>query len=663
VRANINMCGPECSYRSLFEGSQASLSDMASKHAQALSRVGRIRSSVVTLIRKHYPEMAAHAEQNLGKRLSDIDDEILLAYLDAFISNSSSQDHTATLRGLREALTAAGVPLAGDDPLSWVEQVHRYRVAVRESAVRAPMLAASVPVPGSAPTPVPLSDGGELWQGGFDEEPPNWLASEQTSANQTPAYPDPAYLDSEPAVDHEHPDPDAAPGNKPAGPKPVEDYWAWTPKENAGTKTLGELFSATKPPLWDGPLGQMVEETERWTPSPVRPGSEPSPGPGAPAAVPPREQTPSVADSDGRDSTRPGVWPSHRSARPEPPAAPEPSPGLPFGGPAENGNPSPDAPTTPGAPSQPETPVTNPAPAPMSEPRPEPTAVAGSKTTEEPSARERTLIQPPLRPELMPQQTSSKRGKRPIRTQAIPAGNLVLDVPIAAGEPGADLDDQLRQALMAAASIPRPVFSRDLVGVGGSPDAVETWEAECRADPESVPVRFIAPKSRHRLRGPLVIVESPGAVKPSDWWQQCVRKYRAARLYELGVLLHRVGDEVVSFSLGDDAAVFRLDTPRGLVGILVVFDTRLEAGEPTALSLEANLQKLLGERLTLVAVLTTSGERGSLESLTEAARSVLSANGWSPTAPVIAARSWEYADDRGTSSVMVADTATPPAGS
>jgi hypothetical protein len=210
----------------------------------------------------------------------------------------------------------------------------------------------------------------------------------------------------------------------------------------------------------------------------------------------------------------------------------------------------------------------------------------------------------------------------------------------------------MRQALLAAASIPRPVFARDLVAVTGSLELVDEWEAECRANLSTSPVRFVAPKSRHRLRGCLVAVDQT-EVRASDWWNQSVKRYRAGRLYELAVLLHRVGDEVVSFSLDPEVAAFRLNTPRGLIGVVVLLDTKLSADGPSVADMVVHLEQMLSERLTMVAVLTTSAEPGSLESVADAVERAARENAWVPTAPVVAARSWEYADDRGTSAVMV----------
>ena len=51
-------------YRSLFEGSQASLADMAARQGQALSRVGRLRQSIVTILRKNYGPLVNSAEMS-----------------------------------------------------------------------------------------------------------------------------------------------------------------------------------------------------------------------------------------------------------------------------------------------------------------------------------------------------------------------------------------------------------------------------------------------------------------------------------------------------------------------------------------------------------------------------------------------------------------------
>jgi hypothetical protein len=261
-----------------------------------------------------------------------------------------------------------------------------------------------------------------------------------------------------------------------------------------------------------------------------------------------------------------------------------------------------------------------------------------------------TSIEAPFRPELFATPAPGARRKR-TRTVRVQAQAPEDGLPFASTS-DAVLDDRMREALLAAASIPRPVFTRDLIAVAGDERIVDAWEAECRANVSTSPVRFVTPKSRHRQRGRLVAIDE-GDPRPQDWWHQAVSRYRAGRLYELGVLLHRVGDEIVSFELGEQAALFRLNTPRGLVGVVVALDLAVGDSSGTRGELAEIIDRLLTERLTLLAVLTASGENGSLENLVTTLEELALENGWRPTSPIVAARSWEYADDRGSSAVMV----------
>ena len=47
------VCGPDCRYRSLYEGTQSSLTDIASKQAEALGRVGRLRNGMISILNKN----------------------------------------------------------------------------------------------------------------------------------------------------------------------------------------------------------------------------------------------------------------------------------------------------------------------------------------------------------------------------------------------------------------------------------------------------------------------------------------------------------------------------------------------------------------------------------------------------------------------------------
>jgi hypothetical protein len=646
-------------YRSLFEGSQASLADMAARQAQALSRVGRLRSAIVAVLRKNFMELSAQAEANLGGRLSEVDDEILLAYLDAFTAAASRGDQRATIQALKEAVMALSIPLRGDEPLVWVEQIHQHRQQSRPSAAKPDATAhgADEPTVAAGRVRPPLITGGDP-------------AGDDVFADR----------DDEPVT---------AAANQPL---PVDDYWKWD-----DSTPLGDLFDDVDEPQnpaqdeaprrWGNDLGTIAADEERWTPSPIAPGSTPRTGPApTPAVALEPEETirpagPTAASPTARPSSAPPTTPSVVQQGAAPAAAGSEQGEEPVVKPAKKSTkrqprrratapgetaaepvtidetaPSTAPPVAPpAAPVVPIAPLATAATTDQQVRVTEPSAAATGEdlsalfedvpSTETPGAN--TFVAPPMRPELFtPSAPKRRRGAR------AKASTPITEIPLTEGVAPQELNDGMRTALLAAASIPRPVFTRDLIGVAGSLAMVDAWEAECRADVSSSPVRFVAPKSRHRLRGHLVAVE-PAVVRPGDWWYQAVQRYRAGRLYELAVLLHRVGDEIVSFTLEDQLAVFHLNTPRGLVGMVVVLDPRPIVGGASYEELVTHLEKLLSERLTMIAVLTASAEPGSLENLISHVEDLAGRRQWQPTAPVIAARSWEYADDRGTSAVMV----------
>lgn len=625
--------GPE-HYRSLFEGSQASLADMAARQAQALARVGRLRSAIVAVLRKNFTELSAQAEANLGGRLSEIDDEILLAYLDAFTAAASRGDQRATLQAMKEAVASLGIPLRGDEPLVWVEQIHQHRQHVQQ-ARRSSETNQTADLSARA---------------GDRAEPPVSIPGADMPSKDEPVR--------RPRENQ---------------PLPVDDYWKWDQ-----ATPLGDLFDDVEekpagndvPALWGNELGSMEPEEDRWTPSPVAPTREPRTGPGpAPAVAPEPEETLPVTPGTPAPvvvplpsvTTQPFAPQAHDVANASGAETQSGAPGADDGGERKPAKRQPrkraTAPGgTTGTTAVPE--KTDDAPGVVA---PASTGDAVHETvnvdaTEDLSSlfddtptvgATNTMVDAPMRPELFTPSTPRKR-----RTARTKASAPIAEIPLVEAAGAQELNDGMRAALMAAAAIPRPVFTRDLIGVAGSLAMVDAWEAECRADVSSSPVRFVAPKSRHRLRGHLVAVE-PSVVRPGDWWYQAVQRYRAGRLYELAVLLHRVGDEIVSFVLEDQLAVFRLNTPRGLVGIVVVLDPRPVLGGASSQDLADHLATLLSERLTMIAVLTASAEPGSLENIISHVEELAGRNSWQPTAPVIAARSWEYADDRGTSAVMV----------
>lgn len=506
-------CSADCPYKKLYEGSQVSLTDMSARQAGSLARVGRLRAGVITVLRRSYPEVAVRAEQAMGRRLADVDDEVLLSLLESVSSASVREDERAALKAIASALLEAGYVIDPQaHPSTWVSTIRR--VGLRQ--------------PGPA-TPAPTVEVVQKPLYATGDAPP------QTRLERN----DIGDLFAESPAAHAHP---AGSGGE------------W-PEDmiTGGPRALADLFEPSGS-LWDGDLGEPADYDEGWSPSPVRVGPETNRHPAPPAAVPPAH----------------------------------------------------------------------------------------------------TLIEPPVRPELFPPTTPGRGGRgrkgRSSRVHAEPADPYVETL-------SAELDDSLRQALIAASAIPRPVFTRDLVAVAGAAELVDAWEDECRAQPERYPVRFIAPKQRHKLRGSLVIpddsVRVGGRPHQEDWWTRCIELYRAARLYEMGVLLHRVGDELVSARFSAHVATLRLNSPRGLVGVVVCIDDRVETGEPARAELAAAMEELLRERLSLVVVLSSAGEERELARLIGAVGELARERGWAPSFPVIGARSWEYADDRGTTAQLV----------
>lgn len=251
------------------------------------------------------------------------------------------------------------------------------------------------------------------------------------------------------------------------------------------------------------------------------------------------------------------------------------------------------------------------------------------------SGRPASLFEPPLRPGI------PARPRQRSRSATSPSGGR--DAPSSPG-----LTDDMRAALDSASASPRPTFTSDLVPIAGSESLVEMWEAERRSDISASPVRFIAPKSRHRHRGRLVVSADSSAASSSDWWSSCVDTYRAGRLYELGVLLRALGDDVVSLKLEPEHVVVRLNGTQGMSAALVLL-APFDPLEGDVIS--DQLPSLLEERLSLIAILSASGEKGARERIAAAASRIVSESGSSVT--VVAAVSWEYADDSKSAAVFV----------
>jgi len=101
---------------------------MAARQAEALSRLGRFRNAITLILKRNYPDMFTKAENATGSRLGESDDEIIIAYLETFITNSRSQKKEQSLQPLKEALSSLGLNLHGDDIRIWVDYIHKLRM-------------------------------------------------------------------------------------------------------------------------------------------------------------------------------------------------------------------------------------------------------------------------------------------------------------------------------------------------------------------------------------------------------------------------------------------------------------------------------------------------------------------------------------------------------
>lgn len=252
---------------------------------------------------------------------------------------------------------------------------------------------------------------------------------------------------------------------------------------------------------------------------------------------------------------------------------------------------------------------------------------------------------------------SPRRPRRTPRARALPPDPVLFDAPAEAPtlDPDGQLSDPVRNALVAATCIPRPVFLADLESVAGSRDLVEAWERECWAQPDS-PVGFIPPKSRHRARGSLVIpkdyVRHAAPEFSRSLWASCITNLAGARLYETAVLLHRIGHEVSNwqFSPANRTLSITLAQRRGLVGAIVVLDPDRETLRP---ALVGEMEIQMTQRPVLVSVLVTHDPSYAMvrSLLVEEADS----RQWRPAFPVTMVRSWEFGQPSAPADLVLGD--------
>lgn len=635
-----SLCGPDCRYRSLYEGSQASLADMASKQAGSLGRVGRLREGIVAALKQTFPTEFSDAETQMGTRMGAVDDEVLLAYVTAFVAltpattaaRSTSAAAAPTGRGdwtpMREALSRMGLTLpVADDPALWAKSIDEF--ARRRTP---PPVTVSAPATAGASPSVSVTDarldqpvgpavpaGRGALGGGFADLPPDPGADPSWAAVPDPPDDIPgAWADLSSVFDSPEDLPPPPEGYEPAPyepPAPASAPWE-------------DLFSDDTPGLPDVPAHAGA------------PGSSAGLSTGLPEAAHP------VAELE------------HGSVAPEAPEAVQP---VEVAAPAEAQLPASVTPPKPRVQTGTPTPATPATPAISGNP--------GAVTMSTPSASlppntTTTATSGPLKP--VPLNTAppkkSTRRKPVKRTARVSAATPTLDPrgAVADAAAGGELTDELRDRLLACVCMARPVFMADLVHLVGDAGLVEQWERECRAQGKDSPIRFITAKPRHKARGHLVIpfsseLRSSTTDFEKSTWNKIISHpdLRGAKLYELAVLLHRVLDQVVTFDVGTHLVTMRINQSRGLVGVVLMLTTDLQPDTEARVELGEALTSLTGGRLSLLAVCSYGGGNGVIPELADTSRALVSELGLSVSFPMIAQASWEFASDGGTSAVSI----------
>lgn len=602
---SYGLCGPDCKYRSLYEGSQSSLSDMANKQAGALSRVGRLRSGMIASIKQTFPTEFADAESKLGKRMSACDDEILLAYLMGFLSMPKTQTatrviaqpaaastHNAELSTLRSALNKAGVILPQEDNLElWAQSISTWSKSqpVANVQITHQVKEDGSPTPGAAPH-VSISDH-RIENIDGDDDLFNALFDEKTKPETKTS---PSAIDVIQNIRLPYQEDSNLSEKTPEEVESFDDFDHSLPVE-----PLGDNQGIS----WD----DLEEQDNQQFHSDF-------------VDVDPDENTnfDNLFDEESRD-------------------LPQPKTGE-------------QTPVSDGVEPETQTPTTNSVD--ENKMQPSPTKVTSATMG---LLKPEIVTQPTKQPARKPAVKKSTPKVSRISAQRPGVSDTTSDLK-AAAEAAGELNDDVRNKIQANLMLPRPVFTSDLINWIGSEELFKTWEQDCFSKASHSPVRFIIAKDRHKARGNLVIpyakelLESDRSFAKSDWGT-CIENLRGAKLYEVGVVLHRYADSIVTFNLSQNVLTLRINHSRGLVGVIVVLNA--EINDETKVELGTALKELTSNRLNLIAVCTFSGSRKAVPNLADAAKERIMELDLEISTPIIASTSGDFVQDGGTSAISV----------
>jgi hypothetical protein len=200
------------------------------------------------------------------------------------------------------------------------------------------------------------------------------------------------------------------------------------------------------------------------------------------------------------------------------------------------------------------------------------------------------------------------------------------------------------------ASSNKPTFIIDLLPIAGNVNDLSTWEKIHRDNIDKSDFRFLASKNRYKQLGSLIINKE--TVSQSNCWGSCVTELRGAGLYEIGVLLRRINDEVIDYTVDNDIIVIYVNSSRGITKLIVLM-SEFDKSNDVKSKVFAQLQETGNINLSLIAILSTKSEKNILTKITESVREFYIKEDLKPITSVVAAHSWEFADDRGSSAKLI----------
>ena len=633
-------CSPDCTYRGLYDGAQASLLSMTSKHAQNLQRVQKMRSSVIKLMKSNHPKLFSDLENELGDQFRNVDDRLLIAALEQLLIRTHTP--TVDMSQLRVALEKHGFALPEEDDVeSWaviiaaqqpspanVEPPHVpplvSDVSVHRDTRFPDMVGGPRPLVVTSPSQDSLPEGADAFfhtqerhlhnDYDYDSTGPAGAADSAAVGGDVSTETDDVAV-GDGAVggglsfpEFDMPDEPFTPASEPE-PEPEPD--TDDASAGGGVDDLLDMFDEPTPPLIPQPsadstvsglvddFADMFDDTS--TP-PLVPASVSPPD----TALPHTNGTRTPVSVMERDTHGPlldlfgDITPASVSA----------------GTLSGEASPSVPAPST----------LTTATPALDTHKRDEQLPVSLLiHTSTAPAATA------PVRPMLGVPQRNSNSG-RAARAGAKRSSTMSATKP-AGPVPPPEMTAGEKREINALLVLPRPVFLSDIANILGDQRA-EQWFHHTKSNRDSG-LRFLTAKARWK-DGPLIITtpeaKSPLQVADTSGWSEMLMTYRGTHLYAAAQLMKHLGTSIVSLHVDTHAFGMRVQQNSSVYAIVVGVGDDYRQESPTRHQVDGLVLKFIKNRMTHIDILTTSGQKKVFDALLAAVAEDLP--GWNPSIPI-----------------------------